>query len=276
MPLPETVPLAAAPRWSLNLSAPPTARWFTVGHHGQLPVEHYRFPGLWSLHLYGWVGVLTVDGVHVPVAPGYVGVFPLGGGVSHWFTGPAVHVSFGFALPDGDGDGSGAEGARTTVPCMADFGAEFAPLWARLERAVATGAGITPRAASLLWETLWRVAERAPADARAPADHPAVLLAREIIERRLAEPLTVRELAASVDLSHNHLTRLFQAAVGRGVAAYLRQRRVARARQLLEYSTLPIKVIAATVGLPDLHQFNKVLRAETGLSPRALRRGAGG
>jgi len=40
---------------------------------------------------------------------------------------------------------------------------------------------------------------------------------------------------------------------------------------LLVYSTLPVKVIASEVGIPDLHLFNKTIRRELGHSPRAIR-----
>ena len=43
-------------------------------------------------------------------------------------------------------------------------------------------------------------------------------------------------------------------------------RRMERALPLLKPTTMAVKTIAAEVGLPDLHFFNKTIRAATGLS----------
>ena len=55
------------------------------------------------------------------------------------------------------------------------------------------------------------------------------------------------------------------------VEGYIRQRRVERALHLLAHTTLTVKTIAGEVGLPDLHFFNKTIRAAAGLSPREYR-----
>jgi transcriptional regulator GlxA family with amidase domain len=132
-----------------------------------------------------------------------------------------------------------------------------------------------------LWDLLWQIAERGAVRAAAAAQadegaaatrhHPAVERALQIIELRLAEPLCVADLARQVDLSQNHLTRLFRGEVGSTVVGYVRQRRVERARHLLLYSTLPIKAVAAYSGFEDLQHFNKAVRRLLGRSPRNVR-----
>lgn len=81
------------------------------------------------------------------------------------------------------------------------------------------------------------------------------------------------ELARAADVSHNHLTRLFRAETGMTVVAYIRLRRMARARHLLVASTLSIPGVAASVGISDLQAFNKACRRELGGSPRSIRAG---
>jgi transcriptional regulator GlxA family with amidase domain len=78
-------------------------------------------------------------------------------------------------------------------------------------------------------------------------------------------------LARELDVSHNHLTRSFRAATGLAPVEFIRERRVNRAEELLRHTTLPIKAIAAQVGLGDFHSFNKVMRRAKGASPRRLR-----
>jgi transcriptional regulator GlxA family with amidase domain len=86
----------------------------------------------------------------------------------------------------------------------------------------------------------------------------------------------VSEIAREVGLSPGHLTRLFRAATGTTVIAALQEKRVARARHLLTYSDLPVKAVAAQVGMEDLNLFNKTMRRHCGASPRALRSSGGG
>ena len=117
---------------------------------------------------------------------------------------------------------------------------------------------------------MWRIAHLAPTAER-PGPHPAVSTAIAYIESRLATPLTVPDVARVAGVSHNHLTRLFRAAIGDTVVGYIRSRRLDRAQHLLRASTLSVSAVAASVGIPDLHAFNKACRREFGASPRALR-----
>ena len=68
---------------------------------------------------------------------------------------------------------------------------------------------------------------------------------------------------------------LFHAETGLTVIAYIRQRRMARARHLLVSSTLSIPAVAASVGISDLQAFNKACRRELGGSPRTVRNAVG-
>ena len=98
-----------------------------------------------------------------------------------------------------------------------------------------------------------------------------VLRAVELIERRLADDLTVVQIAETVGISTGYLVRLFREAYGETVVGYMGRRRIERATHLLQRSTLPIKVIAASVGIGDLQRFNKAVRAHHGIGPRELR-----
>ncbi len=58
---------------------------------------------------------------------------------------------------------------------------------------------------------------------------------------------------------------------GRTVPDFSRAKRVQEACRLLSTTSRTIKSIAGAVGVPDLAQFNKLIRAETGTSPRKFR-----
>ncbi|MBC8138782.1 MAG: helix-turn-helix transcriptional regulator [Fibrella sp.] len=277
--VPETIALGDVPLIAVPVGEPPVIEWIGVGQHGRYAREDYRLPKSWCLHLYRWSGALRVAEIALPVSPGYVSIVPPNLPLSHFFrTGdpPAVHLSCGFRL---SAAGSVPE---VTLPMMGDSGESFGVLNIAWEKAIGVFGAAPRRAEVLLWDILWRLAEGAGGGIRGENEvesrrQPnAVRRTREAIELRLAEPLRVADLARSVDLSHNHLTRLFHAATGKTVVAYLRERRMDRAVRLLRHTTLPIKQVAAQVGLKDLHQFNKAIRAATGVSPRTIRSGLEG
>jgi AraC-like DNA-binding protein len=254
--------------WPIPLDTQPVALYMGLGRHGGVPVERYTLGDVWCLHLYRYNGWMRVRGGEFPIRPGHVSLTPPHVELEHQFDAAVcVHISIHFALP-ADLHPSYA------IPAMQDTGADFARLNTALEEAV----GIFPfsprRAEVRLWDTLWHLTGRTqPTDPMALL-HPAVRQTLQAIELRLSEPLSMAALAAEADLSHSHLSRLFRAEVGSTIIGYLQRRRVERARHLLVYSSLPPRAIAAQVGIPDLHLFNKTLRRALGRSPRALREDA--
>jgi AraC family transcriptional regulator of arabinose operon len=97
------------------------------------------------------------------------------------------------------------------------------------------------------------------------------LVAIEIIERDLVEPLNVTALAARVGLSRSRFTHLFCAAVGVGPAHYLRRARLQRAADLLRETQLPVRQIMSAVGIKDPSRFARDFRHLFGVSPRNFR-----
>lgn len=91
------------------------------------------------------------------------------------------------------------------------------------------------------------------------------------IEEQLHRPLRVGELAMAAGLSIPQLTRLFRQAVGTTPAAYIRERRMARARILVERTSLSIGEIMTQVGISDRSHFARDFRRCHGLGPRSLR-----
>ena len=104
--------------------------------------------------------------------------------------------------------------------------------------------------------------------AAAPLDLSAV---RAFIDRHLAAPLTVRRLSTVAGLSPFHFIRTFRAATGQTPHQYVRNRRIARARELLVTTPLPVTEICEAVGFQSLGSFSTVFRRLTGESPTACR-----
>jgi AraC family transcriptional regulator of arabinose operon len=91
------------------------------------------------------------------------------------------------------------------------------------------------------------------------------------MQRHLAEPIGVAELAALVNLSPSRFRHLFGAQTGLGPGQYLQRLRLRRARLLIERTFLSVKEVMALVGYNDPSHFSKDFRRYHGLSPSALR-----
>lgn len=95
--------------------------------------------------------------------------------------------------------------------------------------------------------------------------------AEALISERLAQKLAVSQICRELNISQSQLTRLFVSELGRSPLQYIRDRRAQLALKLLTNTTLPIKQVGATCGIPNAHQFNRFVRERFGESPRSLR-----
>ncbi len=101
---------------------------------------------------------------------------------------------------------------------------------------------------------------------------PAVLAIQSYIEGHYAEPLSIGELASRVFLSSCHLSHIFRAATGYSPKQYLVLHRLAGAKQLLAETDLPVAEVGQRSGYPDVNNFIRTFRKETGITPLAFRR----
>jgi AraC family transcriptional regulator of arabinose operon len=91
------------------------------------------------------------------------------------------------------------------------------------------------------------------------------------IDKRLAAPLDVSDLAAAVNLSPSRFAFLFKRDMGMSPARFVRARRLDSARELLETTFLSVKEVMAKVGFNDASHFTREFRRHHGLGPRAWR-----
>lgn len=97
-------------------------------------------------------------------------------------------------------------------------------------------------------------------------------LARRLLERGYATPITIEQLSREVALSPYYLIRLFRRIYQQTPHQYLIQVRIARAKELLSSSDLSITEICADVGFESLGSFSTLFRKTVGISPSAFRR----
>lgn len=96
--------------------------------------------------------------------------------------------------------------------------------------------------------------------------------ARDHADRNYAEPLDLAALAAVAGISKYHFQRLFAATYGRSPAAYLSERRIERAQDLLRATNLTVTEVCHAVGSSSLGSFSSRFRAVVGETPSAFQR----
>jgi AraC-like DNA-binding protein len=103
-----------------------------------------------------------------------------------------------------------------------------------------------------------------------PARH--LLRARDLVDARYAEPLTVADLARVAGLSSAHFSREFRRTFGEPPHVYLLTRRLERAAALLRTTDMSVADICMAVGLTSLGSFTTSFSRVYGRSPTAYRR----
>jgi AraC family transcriptional regulator len=97
-------------------------------------------------------------------------------------------------------------------------------------------------------------------------------LVLEYIEDTLGQPIKLRELAALAGISARHFERAFRQSTGSSPHAYVMDRRLHRARDLLiNRPELPIEQIALRFGFSSSSHFSSAFRRQTGLTPTDFR-----
>jgi AraC-like DNA-binding protein len=96
--------------------------------------------------------------------------------------------------------------------------------------------------------------------------------AKELIDARLDGALSLADLARSCQLSIRHFTRAFRQSTGMSAHRWLTERRLERARSLLERSEDPLRDIAAACGYATQSHFTRVFTRAKGIGPGAWRR----
>jgi transcriptional regulator GlxA family with amidase domain len=88
----------------------------------------------------------------------------------------------------------------------------------------------------------------------------------------MRENLSVRDMAGRVTMAERTFHRRFRERTGVPPLSWLREQRIARAKELLENSDLPIEEIAREVGLGTPANLRAHFRRATNVSPREHRR----
>jgi AraC-like DNA-binding protein len=91
-------------------------------------------------------------------------------------------------------------------------------------------------------------------------------------EQHVGQAKNLRAVARQAGISESHFRSLFRRWRGRSAGAWLRERRMIEARQLLSSTDLSLKEISAQLGFSDVVGFNRSFRQFHGLPPGRFRR----
>ena len=95
---------------------------------------------------------------------------------------------------------------------------------------------------------------------------------RDFVAANLGEAFGIAEMAEVANLSPYHFSRAFKQATGRTPRAFVTDRRVERAKELLARTDLPLAQVAQGCGFADQAHFTTVFSRQSGVTPGAFRR----
>ncbi|MEF3311031.1 AraC family transcriptional regulator [Paenibacillus sp. GYB004] len=91
------------------------------------------------------------------------------------------------------------------------------------------------------------------------------------IARNLDRRLSVDELAAASNMSKYYFIRSFKGAFGVPPMKYYQIKRIEKAKELIQFTTLPVTEIAQRLGFPGIHAFSRAFRKAEGVAPTYYR-----
>jgi len=97
----------------------------------------------------------------------------------------------------------------------------------------------------------------------------------ESIDKILDKGISLKKAARSANLSYGYFGELFKKEMGKCFREYLREKRIERARFLLDNTGMEIKEICLSYGYKNIQNFYHDFRDKTGLTPRKYRQKAG-
>ncbi|MBI1761799.1 MAG: helix-turn-helix transcriptional regulator [Acidobacteria bacterium] len=95
--------------------------------------------------------------------------------------------------------------------------------------------------------------------------------ARRLMDQHYQQPLNLDRLAHQACFSRFHFLRLFQQYFGKTPHQYLTEKRIQRAKELLDASRLPVTEVCFEVGFASLGSFSTLFRKVAGVSPAHYR-----
>jgi transcriptional regulator GlxA family with amidase domain len=100
---------------------------------------------------------------------------------------------------------------------------------------------------------------------------PEIERAARYLRQHAGKRLAIANVCRALAVGERTLARRFKAGLGMSPLSYLQSQRIARARQLLESSNLPLERIVEQCGYEDASSFRKLFARQVGMTPREYR-----
>lgn len=243
-----------------NLALPPAYMLVGDGDLRDDRLEWTQAPTHYTLFYYHQRNAVILNGQTTAVGDGDLVLVAPGTRAGHAVVGEGQRFEyFTFDLP-------GRRPAEVALPVHLPDRKALLPELRRASERITVG--IEP-AAAFVWGLLWSVAQSTSLF----REREALYLAEAFVRRNLHRRFTVAEMAEGCRTTHRKLLEAFRQEHGVSIQEFVVRTRVQEAARLLLNTSLPVKEIATKVGYADLQEFNKVVRAGTGASPRRYRDG---
>jgi AraC family transcriptional regulator len=262
-------------RWPMNT-------WPLIKVAGRYPLHKENFTTTYhgqthAIHLYDYHGFIRFGKRQFEISPGTVTISPAAGDTSYHVPRRGYHLCVHFHPVR-------ATGPRIKIPLHIPPGPHSNILFQRIphiarlhqmaseqSRRASSAEAAASAALQELLLYLAVISQPQPKGRRTLQSSSAVDAAAQILNEKLAEPLSVPQLAKQVGLSRDYLTKLFRERFGMTIPRYLQTLRMEHAKQLLADTDMPIKLIGVRVGYPDPQHFNKRFRQSESQSPTEYR-----
>ena len=99
---------------------------------------------------------------------------------------------------------------------------------------------------------------------------PAKVDVHRVVEDNYTSPISLEELAYLSGRSLSSFKRDFQSIYGESPAKWIREKRLARAKQILQSSRLSVADVAYCLGFENPTHFSRIFKQQYGISPSAL------
>ena len=114
--------------------------------------------------------------------------------------------------------------------------------------------------------------ELAPGNASVDATHRLAQAAAALIEDGLHTEVSLKEIAARLNVTDRHLRRVFQSEFGVPPVSYAQTQRLLLAKRLLTDTTMPVTDVAFAAGFGSLRRFDALFKERYRLTPVQLRK----
>jgi AraC-like DNA-binding protein len=94
---------------------------------------------------------------------------------------------------------------------------------------------------------------------------------RRLLDQHVSSTASIRDLAQQVHMSESHFSHQVKALLGVAPKTYVREQRIARARELLLSTALSVEEIAALLGYDASTSFFRAFKRVTGITPGEFR-----